>query len=94
MNEIENKNRETRIKQQKQSFFRKLILCITAILVITLISSIVNKNSRGTEIDLNTFEQKLDAGQIKEINLNEERIQIYYLDGEPHWLFTRGSVKY
>ena len=93
MNEIENKNRETRIKQQKQSFFRKLILCLTAILVITLIFSVVNRNSRGTEIDLNTFEQKLDAGQIKEINLNEERIQIYYLDGEAHWLFTRGSVE-
>ena len=74
MNETENKNRETRIKQQKQSFFRKLVLCLTAILVITLIFSVVNRNSRGTEIDLNTFEQKLDAGQIKEINLNEERI--------------------
>ena len=93
MNESEKKNRETRIKQQKQSFFKKLILCITAILLITLIFTVVNRNSQGTEIDLNTFEQKLDAGQIKEINLNEERIQIYYLDGEPHWMYSRDSVE-
>ena len=93
MNEIENKNRDTRIKQQKQSFLKKLMICIISIVLITVLFAVVNKNARGTEIDLNTFEQKLVAGQIKEINLNQERIQVYYLDGEPHWLYTRDSVE-
>lgn len=93
MNEIENKNRDTRIKQQKHSFLKKLMICIISIVLITILFGVVNRNARGTEIDLNTFEQKLVAGQIKEINLNQERIQVYYLDDEPHWLYTRDSVE-
>ena len=93
MNESENKNRETRIKQQKQLFWKRTFILIAVVLVITILFTTIKNKATGTEIDLNTFEQKLNAEQIKKIHLNEEKIQIQCINGDAHWLYTRDSVE-
>ena len=94
MNESENKNRETRIKQQKQAFWRKTIILIALVLVITVIFVALKNKATGTKIDINSFETELNAGHIKEIYFEEQRVQIYYVNGEAHWMYyARGTVE-
>ena len=58
MNEIENKNRETRIKQQKNLFWKRTFILLALILVITIAFVAMKSNATGTRIDINTFETK------------------------------------
>lgn len=94
MNDSENKNKETRIKQQKHLFWKRTIICLALVLVITIIFVALKSNATGTKIDMNTFENELEAGHIKEIYFEEERVQIYYTNGDAHWMYySRGTVE-
>ncbi len=93
MSEIEDKNRETRIQQQKGRFIRNIIICVSILLVFTLVFWMVSKNASGTEISYNEFQTQLSNGNIKEIYLNQSKIQIVYVDGELHWIHNRESAE-
>ena len=94
MNEIENKNRETRIKQQKNLFWKRTFILLALVLVITIVFVAMKSKATGTRIDINTFETELNAGHIKEIYFEEERVQLYYVNGEAHWMYyARGTVE-
>jgi len=93
MNEMEDKNRDARIKQQKSTFVRNIIICVAVLLIFTLVFWLVSKNARGTEISYNEFRTQLSAGNIDEIYLNESKIQIYYVNDEAHWMYARESAE-
>ncbi len=94
MNESENKNRETRIRQQKSLFWKRTFILIALVLIITIVFAAMKNNATGTKIDVNTFEKELNAGHIKEIYFDEEKVQVYYVSGEAHWLYyDRGGVE-
>ena len=93
MSGIEDKNRETKIRQQKNTFIRNIIICLTVVLVFSLFFWLLNRSAGGTEISYNEFRTQLSNGNIKEINLNESKIQIYYLNDEAHWLYARDSAE-
>ena len=93
MNESENKNRETRIKQQKNLFWKRTFILIALVLVITIVFVAMKNNAMGTEIGLDEFEQKLNAEQIKSIHLNEEKIIVHGINGESYWLYSRDNVE-
>lgn len=92
MSENEDKNRQIRIKQQKQKTIRFIITCAILIVFITVVFIAINKNARGTEINYNVFCAQLEAGNIKEIDIHQSRIQIYYQNGEAHWFNNRQSA--
>ena len=92
MNESENKNRETRIKQQKQIFLRRVIICVALLLVLTIVFVVLKNNARGTQIDVNTFEDELNAGHVKSVYFEQNRVQVYYVNGDAHWMYyARGT---
>ena len=94
MNESENKNREIRIKQQKNLFWKRTFILLALVLVITIVFAAMKSKATGTRIDINTFETELNAGHIKEIYFEEERVQIYYVNGDAHWMYyARGTVE-
>ena len=93
MNEIEEKNRNARIKQQKNNFTRNIIICLTIVLVFSLIFWLVSKNAKGTEISYPEFRSQLANGNIKEIDLNQSKIQIIYTNGKTHWIHNRESAE-
>lgn len=93
MSEIEDKNRDMKIKQQKSVFIRNIIICLAVILIFTVIFWSVSRNANGTQISYNEFQTQLSNGQIEEINLNQSRIQIYYVNGEAHWMYNRNSAE-
>ena len=89
----EEENRKQRIKQQKEVLIKRLLICLSILLVITVIFIYVNKSAAGTEIDVQTYQEQLVAGNIQQINLNQSKIQIYYKNGEAHWLHRRESIE-
>jgi cell division protease FtsH len=93
MSDSENKNRDLKIKQQKNVFIRNIIICVAVLLVFTLIFWAVARNSSGTEISFNEFQTELSNGNVKEIDFNQQKIQIYYVNGESHWLYNRSSAE-
>ena len=93
MSEMQDKNRETRIAQQKNTFVRRMLICIVIIAIISVIFAVVNKRAAGTEISYNEFQTQLSGGQIKEIHLKQSKIQIYYTNNEPHWMYNRNSAE-
>ncbi len=94
MNEQENKNRENRIKQQRQLFWKRTIICIALVLVITVLFVALKSRATGTKINVNTFESELNAGHIKEVYFENNKIQVYYANGDAHWLYyARGTVE-
>lgn len=93
MSEIEENNRDMKIKQQKNTFMRNLLICLAVILVFTVIFWSVSRNSSGTEISYNEFQTQLSNGQIKEIHLNQSKIQVYYVNGDAHWMYNRNSAE-
>ena len=94
MNESENKNRETRIKQQKQLFWKRTWILIALVLVITILFVALKNKATGTRIDVNTFKTELGAGHIKEVYFEKDKVQVYYVSGEAHWLYyARGTVE-
>ena len=93
MSEIEDKNRETRIAQQKGRFVRNIIICVSILLIFTLVFWLVSKNASGTEISYNEFQTQLEEGNIKEIYLKQSKIQIYYVSGDAHWIYNRESAE-
>lgn len=94
MNESENKNRENKIKQQRQLFWKRTIICLVLVLVITVIFLAAKNKATGTKIDVNTFETQLKAGNVKEVYFENEKVQVYYVSGEAHWLYySRGTVE-
>ena len=76
MNESENKNRDTRIKQQKQLFWKRTFILIAVVLVITVLFVVMKNKAAGTKIDVPTFEAELNAGHIKEIYFEKEKALI------------------
>ncbi len=94
MSEVEDKNRDTRINQQKSKFIRNILICVGVLVLFAIIFWVVVVNNRqGTEITLNEFRTELSGGHIKEIDLNQTKIQIYYENGEAHWLYNRNSAE-
>ena len=93
MSEMQDKNRETRIGQQKSTFIKRMIICLVIIAIISIVFAVVNKSAAGTEISYNEFQTQLSGGQIKEINLKQSKIQIYYTNGEAHWMYNRNSAE-
>ena len=93
MSEMEDKNREARIKQQKNTFIRNIIICVSVLLIFTLVFWLVSKNASGTEISYNEFQTQLENENIKEIYIKQSKIQIYYVDGEAHWIYNRESAE-
>ncbi len=91
MSEIEDKNRNERIQQQKGRFVRNIIICISLLLVFSLVFWLVSNNAAGTEIDDATFQTQLENQNIKEIYLNNSKIQIVYVSGENHWIYAEYS---
>lgn len=92
MNEQENKNRDARIKQQKQLFWKRAIICLVLILAITIIFVAMKNKATGTKINVNTFEEELSAGHIKEVYFENDKVQVYYVNGDAHWLYyARGT---
>ena len=55
MSEIEDKNRNTKIKQQKNTFIRNIVICLTIVLVFSLFFWLLNRSAGGTEISYNEF---------------------------------------
>jgi len=94
MNESENKNRDTRIKQHKQLFWKRTFILIALVLVITIAFVAIKNKATGTRIDVNTFKTELGAGHVKEVYFQKEKVQVYYVSGEAHWLYyARGTVE-
>lgn len=93
MGEMEDKNRDARVKQQKNTFIRNMIICVSILLIFTLVFWLVSKNASGTEISFNEFQTQLANGNIEEIQLKQSKIQIYYVNGEAHWLYNRESAE-
>ena len=93
MGEMEDKNRDARIKQQKSTFIRNMIICVSILLIFTLVFWLVSRNAAGTEISFNEFQTQLANGNIEEIQLKQSKIQIYYVNGEAHWLYNRESAE-
>ena len=93
MGEMEDKNRDARVKQQKSTFIRNMIICVSILLIFTLVFWLVSKNASGTEISFNEFQTQLANGNIEEIQLKQSKVQIYYVNGEAHWLYNRESAE-
>lgn len=93
MSDMQEKNRETRIGQQKHTFIKRMIICLVIIAVFSIIFWVVTKNSEGTQISYNEFQTQLSGGQIDEIHLKQSKIQIYYTNGEAHWMYNRNSAE-
>ncbi|MBQ4542097.1 MAG: ATP-dependent metallopeptidase FtsH/Yme1/Tma family protein, partial [Clostridia bacterium] len=70
-----------------------MIICLVIIAIISIVFAVVNKSAAGTEISYNEFQTQLSGGQIKEINLKQSKIQIYYTNGEAHWMYNRNSAE-
>ena len=58
--EMEDKNRDARVKQQKNTFIRNMIICASILLIFTLVFWLVSKNASGTEISFNEFQTNRD----------------------------------
>lgn len=93
MNDMQEKNRETKIAQQKQLFIKRMIICLLIIAVISVVFFVVNKKAEGTQISYNEFQTQLTGGQIEKIKLKQSKIQIYYTNGEAHWMYNRNSAE-
>ncbi len=93
MSEIEDKNKNAKIAQQKNKFIRNIIICVALILVLSVVFIVVMNSQRGTEIEVNELTLQLESGQIKEIQFNQDRIQLYYNNGEAHWIYNRDNVE-
>jgi len=89
----EDKNRDARIQQQKHAFIRNVLICLLVIVVFSVVFWAVTRNSSGTQITYNEFKTQIDGGNIKEININQGKIQIYYINGEAHWMYNRNSAE-
>lgn len=93
MSDLENKNRDAKMKQQKSTFIRNMIICFAVILIFTLVFWMVSRSASGTEISYNDFQTSLENGNVKEIDFNQQKIQVYYTNGEAHWLYNRNSAE-
>jgi len=93
MSNLEEANKNEKIKQQKQKFYKKLIIAVTLILLITVLFVVVMNNQKGTEIEYNVAIEMLEKGQIKEIYVKQNEIQIYYNNGEAHWFYVTDIFK-
>ena len=71
MNE-EEKNREIRIKQQKGSLIRNIIICISILLVLSLVFWLVTKNARGTEIEYTDYLGQYESGNIEKVYVKQD----------------------
>ena len=93
MSDMQDKNRETRIGQQKHTFIKRMIICLVIIAVFTIVFFVVNRKAEGTQISYNEFQTHLTGGQIDEIHLKQGKIQIYYTNGDAHWMYNRDSAE-
>ena len=93
MSDMQDKNRETRIGQQKHTFIKRMIICLVIIAVFSIVFFAVNRKAEGTQISYNEFQSQLVGGQIDEIHLKQSKIQIYYTNGEAHWMHNRDSAE-
>ena len=93
MSEMQDKNRETRIKQQKSLFIKRIIILLSIVLIFSVIFWAVTKSAEGKEISYNDFQIQLQGGQIDEIYLNQSKIQIYGVDGTAYWMHNRNSAE-
>lgn len=93
MSENENQNRNTRIKQQKENLIKKIVICAVILVLLTAVFIYINKSATGTEISYNEYISQLYSGNIKEIDLNQSKIQIYYKSNEAHWIYNRDNIE-
>ena len=90
----EEKNKQIRIKQQKYSFIRNIVVLVLIFALISIIFWSVNKTSQGKEISFDEFRTELVAGNIKEVRFNNNKILISYQDNTAHYmLYSRGTVE-
>lgn len=89
MSDIQEENKNIRIKQQRNKMLTRILICVFIILFLSLLYVYINKSASGTEIDVNTYVEQLQAGQVKEIYIKQSKIQIYYKNGEAHWFYNR-----
>ncbi len=92
MNE-EEKNKELRIKQQKHNVKRIVIISLVVLLILTLLFWLVKRNMQGTEISLNEYMTEYKGGNIADVYIKENKIQVYYENGDAHWLYNRESFE-
>ncbi len=93
MGEMEEKNKNIKVIEQKNKFIKNLIICISLIVIISIIFVVVMNNQRGTEISGDVLVSQIESGQVKEIHFEQNRIQVYYNNGEAHWIYNRDNVE-
>ena len=93
MSEIEDQNKNIRIQQQKDKLKRRIIYLLVFMLLITIVFVYINKSAAGTEISIDTFTEQLVAGNVKEIYLNQTKIQFVLKNGDAHWMHRRDTVE-
>ncbi len=91
--ENQDKNREIRINQQRNRFIRNIIICVVVLAIFSIIFWAVSRNAQGTEISFNEFRTQFVGGNVKEIDINQSKIQIYYNNDEAHWFYNRNSAE-
>lgn len=89
----EDKNRNIKIKQQKNSLIRGIIICLVVIVVFSLIFWMVNKSAQGTEINYDEYISEYNGGNISDIYINQGKVQIIYANGDAHWMYNRNSLE-
>lgn len=94
MSDIEDKNRNTRIGQQRNKFIRNIVICICVLVLFSVIFWVVVRGGSGTEITFNEFTTELSGGNIKEIQFNNNKVQLYYNDNSAHYMYyDRGGAE-
>ena len=94
MSDIEDKNRSTRIGQQRNKFIRNIVICICVLVLFSVIFWVVVRGGSGTEISFNEFNTELSAGNIKEVQFNNNKVQLYYKDNSAHYMYyDRGGAE-
>lgn len=94
MSDIEDKNRSTRIGQQRNKFIRNIVICICVLVLFSVIFWVVVRGGSGTEISFNEFTTELSAGNIKEVQFNNNKVQLYYKDNSAHYMYyDRGGAE-
>ncbi len=92
MSEIEDKNKETKIRQTRSKFIKNMIVCLAVLLIFSVIFWAVTTTSQGKEIYYNEFLSAYENGDIAEIYIGQNKIQVYYEDGTAVWFYNRDNL--
>ena len=93
MTDLEQKNKNEKIIQQKRKFYKNLLICISLVIIFSVIFVVIMNNQRGPETSIDVLKTQLESGQINEIHFNQDRIQYYSNNGEAAWIYNRDNVE-